>query len=82
MIKHIKFLAVFVGLLLFAMVGEAQPGGRPPGQGPPIRPPGNPRPFIPIDGGISILAAAGIAYGARKVYIYRKQNQDPEQDHL
>jgi hypothetical protein len=79
MIKHIKFLGVLSSLLFLGLLAEAQPGG---GQGPPIRPPGNPRPFIPIDGGISILAAAGIAYGARKVYVYRKQNQDPEQDQL
>lgn len=38
---------------------------------------------IPIDGGLSMLVAAGIAYGAKKAYDKRKKEkrsaQDPEE---
>jgi hypothetical protein len=34
-------------------------------------------PDIPLDGGLSILLAAGAAYGGKKVYDYRtKKNKD------
>jgi hypothetical protein len=29
---------------------------------------------VPIDGGVSLLAAAGIAYGAKKLYKHKKNN--------
>lgn len=29
---------------------------------------------VPIDGGISLLAAAGVAYGAKKLHDARKKN--------
>lgn len=47
----------------------AQPGGGDD--------PGNPggNPAIPIDGGLSWLAAAGLAYGARKLY---KRHQETD----
>ncbi len=35
-------------------------------------PPGCPD-IIPIDGGISFLVAAGVAYGAKKVYEHKKK---------
>lgn len=31
---------------------------------------------IPIDGGASFLAAAGVAYGVKKLYDHKKQKQD------
>jgi hypothetical protein len=35
----------------------------------------------PIDGGLSLLLAAGAAYGAKKVYDFRnKDNQDEEDE--
>jgi hypothetical protein len=35
-------------------------------------------PDVPIDGGLSLLLAAGAAYGGKKVYNYRKsKNQTP-----
>jgi hypothetical protein len=34
-----------------------------------------PPPCIPIDGGITILIAAGAAYGAKKIFDSRKNNQ-------
>jgi hypothetical protein len=42
----------------------AQPGG----------PGGDPDVAVPIDGGVSLLVAAGIAYGAKKAYDKRKSN--------
>ncbi len=40
---------------------------------PSVRPPCWPPPCIPIDGGISLLIAAGAIYGGRKLY---KNNQE------
>jgi len=33
---------------------------------------------VPFDGGVSLLVAAGIAYGARKAYDKRKKKKDAE----
>ncbi|WP_370634642.1 PID-CTERM protein-sorting domain-containing protein [Cesiribacter sp. SM1] len=62
--KYSRHFVLLLGLLLICFVGVAQP--RPPG------PPRGPK-AIPVDGGISILAAAGLAYGARKLYINNKK---------
>lgn len=35
-------------------------------------------PAAPIDGGVGILAAAGVAYGAKKVYDLRKKRRDED----
>lgn len=58
----IAFLAGYFGITEV----NAQPpgGGGPGGTEPPCWPP----PCIPIDGGISLLIAAGAAFGAKKVY--------------
>ena len=47
-----------------------QAGGPPsnPGGGGGNGPPCWPSPCVPIDGGIVLLLAAGLAYGAKKVY--------------
>ena len=55
-------LVVVLGLGLFSVVFA---GGGPMG-GPPCWPPSTCN--IPIDGGLSFLLAAGVAYGAKKVY--------------
>lgn len=51
----------------------AQPGG----------PGGDPDAEIPIDGGIGLLIAAGVAYGAKKAYDKREKEkrsaQNPEE---
>ena len=36
--------------------------------------PGNPAPPAPLDGGISLLIAAGAAFGAKKIYDIRKKD--------
>ena len=33
---------------------------------------------VPIDGGVSLLVAAGVAYGAKKAYDKRKRQKDTE----
>ena len=58
-------IAVMVmAIFCFAMPLLAQPGG----------PGGDPDMAVPIDGGVSLLVAAGIAYGAKKAYDKRKSN--------
>lgn len=39
---------------------------------------GTPDPDAPIDGGISLLIAAGAAAGARKIYKNKKENNSTE----
>lgn len=33
-------------------------------------------PAVPVDGGVSILIAAGVAYGLKRAYDKRKQNKE------
>lgn len=55
-------------LIVFAGLSQAYAAGGGPG-GPPQPPAGKgPPPTIPIDGGIGLLLAAGIAFGSRKLY--------------
>lgn len=64
-----KFSLVFifiVGLTTFCVAGAPPP---PPGSDPGCWPP----PCIPIDGGISLLIAAGAIYGGRKLYKNKKE---------
>jgi hypothetical protein len=60
-----KSLRIIIVVLAFVVSGalHAQPG-------PPVGPPcGGPfGPACPIDGGVSLLIAAGIAYGGKKSY--------------
>ncbi len=43
--------------------------------------PVDPNAAVPIDGGLSLLLAAGAAYGAKKVYDFKnKDNQDEENE--
>ncbi len=53
-------------LLLACMWVVAQPGN--PGRDPDTE--------IPIDGGVSLLVAAGVAYGAKKAYDKRKKSKE------
>ena len=39
-------------------------------------PGGDPDVTVPVDGGLSILAAAGVAYGAKKIKEYRKKKNE------
>jgi hypothetical protein len=67
-----KVFAAFLTLALFILVSvaSAQPGT--PDDGPPCGGPFGPP--CPIDGGVSLLIAAGLAYGGKKTYdISRKK---------
>jgi hypothetical protein len=74
--KIISFLIVIVAMALLNEAAAAAMGmGM--GMGPPSPPCGTP-PFppcaVPVDGGIGLLAAAGIAYGTRKMMKRNKKN--------
>jgi hypothetical protein len=68
--KIVKVLIIFFFVLGFNFLTAAPPP--PPGGtvGPSCWPP----PCIPVDGGISVLIAAGAAYGAKKIYDSRKKS--------
>lgn len=55
-------------LLSLGNLAYAQGGGGEDGETP------DPDAAIPIDGGVSILAAAGVAYGAKKIYSQKRKN--------
>jgi hypothetical protein len=62
--KKIIQLLVLVGCLCFPLLTNAQPD---PGCNPDD-------PLCPIDGGLSLLIAAGIGVGARKAYLAKKKD--------
>jgi len=73
--KHFKITLFVVALLTYCQIsfaGGMGPGG--PGMGPKqgCWPPGNPN-CVPIDGGITLLIAAGLAYGGKKTMQLRKK---------
>lgn len=68
--KLFKFILTLSLVLIGSQVLLSAPPP-PPGGSPGCWPP----PCVPIDGGISILIAAGAAYGAKKLVDARKKNQ-------
>lgn len=64
------FLLLFFLTITTISIAAPFPPPPPPGNGPPCWPPPC---VIPIDGGISILMAAGAALGAKKIYDSRKK---------
>lgn len=85
-IKRILVFFVFIGASFIAFSapngganggwsGGGKGGGAPHGGGPPAAGGGCwPAPCIPIDGGISLLIAAGALYGGKKLYNKHKQS--------
>lgn len=63
-------LLVVISISCFA-AGAGPPPTNPPGSG--MGPPCWPPPCIPIDGGVTFLAAAAIAYGGKKLYDFKKK---------
>jgi len=66
-----KYILSFTFVLLGISFAYAQlaPPPPPPGGGPSCWPP----PCVPIDGGISLLIAAGAIYGGKKLYNKNKE---------
>lgn len=60
--KYLQFIAV-LAMLVISVVAFAQVGPPPAPPPPPPPPPGT-----PIDGGVVLLIAAGLIYGANKLY--------------
>jgi len=70
-----KVVTTFFMVFLFNM-SIAQPGGGGPSGGDP----GDcndcpPTGAVPLDGGLTLLAAAGIAYGTKKAHDYRRNKR-------
>lgn len=69
-----KLPSIFIlSFFLLLWVVESKAGMGPPG--PPMGPPPcwPPPCVIPLDGGISLLIAAGVALGGKKIYDFRKK---------
>ena len=64
-----RFLLIFIFIIGSASLCLALPPPPPPPGGPGCWPP----PCIPIDGGISLLIAAGAIYGGRKLFSKQKE---------
>lgn len=76
-LKRFIFIAIiFIAMSIFNNAFAAGPPGPPNGGpgGPPCWPP----PCVPIDGGISFLLLAGVAYGGKKVYDISKDKKKAE----
>ena len=56
-------------VLALAIAAVAQPGSGGPGPG------GNPATQVPLDGGVSLLLAAGGAYGLKQLRTWRSKNK-------
>jgi len=70
MFRKIVLLLISFFIIDFAL---AQGGGLPPL---------NPNIGAPIDGGLSLLLAAGAAYGAKKVYDFRNKDNPNQENEM
>jgi len=66
--KNLKTLASFALILFSGIIYSAPPP--PPTGGPACWPP----PCIPVDNGVIFLIAAGLLFGAKKLYDLRKKS--------
>ena len=66
--KKLFYFSLLYLLISFNTDLKAQPPDPGGGQGDP--------PGVPIDGGISLLLAAGVAYGGKKVYEMNQKDED------
>ena len=65
-VRTLLTAAILVSALSYAPSLQAQPD------------PGG-DPDVPIDGGVSLLIAAGVAYGAKKAYDKRKKDKQEKE---
>ena len=72
--NKLKIVLTFVALIAIPVILFAQPAPDPPGGGIPCGTP----PFgavCPIDGGVSLLIAAGLALGGKKAFDFRRKSE-------
>lgn len=70
--QHIKLLLILsVVVILFCCLPSLVFAQGDPGA--------DPDTTVPVDGGLSILAAAGVAYSVKKIKEYRKKNKQREE---
>ncbi len=68
--RRLLTVVILSGLCSLAQAqGPGDPGGDPGGS-------------VPIDGGLSLLIAAGIGYAAKKKYDAKKANEQEQQNQL
>ena len=73
--KKLFFLSLIAGMPLLGM--SQDPNGVPdPGNGGSNPDAGS----VPIDGGLSLLMAAGVGYGVKKIRAQRKKNKEEAED--
>ena len=71
--KKIFPFLVFLAIFFLSALDSGAASMGPPG--PPMGPPCWPPPCtVPLDGGISLLIAAGVALGGKKFYDFRKKS--------
>lgn len=72
--KILVVVLLLTSLLTFSQFPPGPPGGEmPPCEEIGIPGPGFGEPCIPIDGGLSLLIAAGLAYGGKRAYDSRRR---------
>lgn len=69
-----KALYLFLGLFVFILFSTTTVHAGPET---PFEVDYDPDAVVPIDGGASLLVAAGVAYGLKKIHDKRKQNNEP-----
>ena len=69
-LRRIGFYLLLAFALVFVVEGQAQPTGDPTGD-----PDATPVEEVPLDGGLSLLLGAGIAYGTKRAYENRKKDK-------
>ncbi len=75
--KWLKIFGLMLVMSFMTHLGYSQPAGGGPG-GPPAGgpPPCWPPPCIPVDGGLGFLIVAGVALGGKKLYDFKKQDNE------
>lgn len=72
-LKKVRFYLLFTLILMAFMNADAQPTGDPTGD-----PDATPVQEVPIDGGLTLLLGAGVAYGAKRAYDHKKRARREE----
>ena len=70
--KEVPYIILVLSICSFLFIADIFAQGPPPPPPPPCPVPPCPT-NIPIDGGISLLIAAGVAYGSKKIHDSRKK---------